>query len=608
MEGSGRVYLQARFNSKDQLWIYPTNPSGIDRPATTKWGYEKKFRKGEAKFTRLYGYNLVQGESGSALEINEPEAVVVRNVFDWYLQGWSRAKITRELYRKEIKTANGKDRWLPTNIKSMLKTYTYTGNFMARTSTRDLFTHKVTYHDREEIELTNTHHPIISKEVFDEVKRRIEDNKGKKGNPTKRHRPAFARKMICHACGYRFKYFPSPRIDYWKCAASSAQTCDTPNINEEQLGQMALQALTSKYALNSSGALANLKKDLKDTNQQDHFEFHRLKWLTELELAKVKKEDTNKIKALERECQAFEKHVAQIEDDRPFRLKTLAWLDTLSSMEEFHQGVTTEYLRAWIHQITIETEKDFQVAWFDGTKLTVGNPSESHVFQSPQKAKSMIKERSKKEVNQELTLLDERGALKEKREKEMTTTVKREVEKIEPDEGKAILQTIENARVGNEKPNHLPKNQKPLKMAAYCRVSTDHLEQKASLKTQVAYYTYLILKDPSYEFAGIYADEGITGRSLENRDQLNRLIKDCELGLVNVIITKSISRFSRNALDTLSIARQLKERPNPVYIFFEKENIWTYDQSSDLMMSIFGAIAQEEVMNIGKSIAWGRRS
>ncbi|MFZ3578063.1 recombinase family protein [Virgibacillus sp. DJP39] len=575
---------------------------------STKWGYEKKFQKGEAKFSRLYGYNLVRDESGSTLEINDQEAAVVRNIFDWFLQGWSRTEMTRELYRQGVKTATGKDRWLPSNIKKMLKSYTYTGNMIARTATRDLFTHKMTYHDREEIEIANTHPPIISREVFDEVQRRIESNKRNTGKPTVRNRPAFSKKLYCHACGYRYKFFPSPHIDYWKCASSNAKTCDAPNINEEQLKQMALQAMSLKYEFDQTGTLAQLQKDLKATNQQDHFEFHRLKWLTELEIAKESNEDPEKINALENEYRAFEKQVARIEDDRPFRVKTLKWLETLQSMEEFHQKVTTEYLRAWIHQITIESEKNYQVEWFDGTSLTVGQLSESNSIHSSQKEEKMKKESPKKEVNQELNLLDEHGALKEKREKEMNTTVEREVQKIEPGEGKVILQTIENARIGNEKSDHLQKRPKALKTAAYCRVSTDRLEQKTSMKTQVAYYTYLILKDPSYEFAGIYADEGITGRSLEKRDQLNQLLKDCERGLVNVIITKSISRFSRNALDTLSIARHLKQLSTPVYIYFEKENIWTSDPQSELMMSIYGAIAQEEVMNIGKSIAWGHRS
>src|SRR5690606_25870664 len=106
--------------------------------------------------------------------------------------------------------------------------------------------------------------------------------------------------------------------------------------------------------LDQPDSLSILMKDLKVTNQQDHFEFHRLKWLTELEIAKESNEDLEKINALEKEYQAFEKQVAQIEDDRPFRVKTLEWLETLQSMEEFHQNVTTEYLRAWIHQITIE--------------------------------------------------------------------------------------------------------------------------------------------------------------------------------------------------------------------------------------------------------------
>ena len=98
-----------------------------------------------------------------------------------------------------------------------------------------------------------------------------------------------------------------------------------------------------------------------------------------------------------------------------------------------------------------------------------------------------------------------------------------------------------------------------LKMAAYCRVSTDQEEQLLSYENQVNYYTNYISENPLYEYAGTYADEGISGTNTKKRDEFNRMIADCRSGKIDIIITKSISRFARNTLDCLNYVRELTE-------------------------------------------------
>ena len=125
-------------------------------------------------------------------------------------------------------------------------------------------------------------------------------------------------------------------------------------------------------------------------------------------------------------------------------------------------------------------------------------------------------------------------------------------------------------RVGNT----AAVEQRPkLKVAAYCRVSTDSEEQASSYEVQVAHYTQFIQKNSEWELAGIYADDGITGTNTKKREEFNRMIQDCMDGNIDMIITKSISRFARNTLDCLKYIRELKEKNIPV--FFEKENINT---------------------------------
>lgn len=117
-------------------------------------------------------------------------------------------------------------------------------------------------------------------------------------------------------------------------------------------------------------------------------------------------------------------------------------------------------------------------------------------------------------------------------------------------------------------------------MAAYCRVSTEQEEQLLSYENQVNYYTNYISENPLYEYAGTYADEGISGTNTKKRDEFNHMIADCRAGKIDMIIIKSISRFARNTLDCLNYVRELKELG--IGIIFEKENINTLDAKGEV--------------------------
>ena len=140
--------------------------------------------------------------------------------------------------------------------------------------------------------------------------------------------------------------------------------------------------------------------------------------------------------------------------------------------------------------------------------------------------------------------------------------------------------------------------QKKLRVAAYCRVSTDSEEQETSYEAQVTHYTEYIQKNPDWELAGIYADEGISGTSTKHREQFNRMIADCEAGRINMVITKSISRWARNTIDSLKNIRKLKDLGIPV--LFEKENINTMDAKGEVLITIMSSLAQQESESISK--------
>ena len=143
------------------------------------------------------------------------------------------------------------------------------------------------------------------------------------------------------------------------------------------------------------------------------------------------------------------------------------------------------------------------------------------------------------------------------------------------------------------------------KVAGYARVSTDHDEQLTSYEAQLEYYSNLIKGHEDWEFAGMYSDEGVTGTSTKKREGFQTMVADALDGKIDLIITKSVSRFARNTVDSLSTIRELKEHNTEV--FFEKENIWTFDSKGELLITIMSSLAQEESRSISENVTWGHR-
>lgn len=141
-----------------------------------------------------------------------------------------------------------------------------------------------------------------------------------------------------------------------------------------------------------------------------------------------------------------------------------------------------------------------------------------------------------------------------------------------------------------------------IRVCAYCRVSTNDDGQYHSYDTQTEYYKSLIQKNPDWEFCGIYADEGISGTSKWGREDFQRMLEECEKGRIDLILTKSITRFARNTVDTITTVRHLKEIG--VSVYFEKERLNTMTEESEGVLTIYGAVAQQESENISQNVHW----
>ncbi len=142
------------------------------------------------------------------------------------------------------------------------------------------------------------------------------------------------------------------------------------------------------------------------------------------------------------------------------------------------------------------------------------------------------------------------------------------------------------------------------RVAAYCRVSTELELQEGSFDKQMSYYRALIAADPGMELVDIYGDRGCTGRSVAARPEFQRMLADCEAGRIDLILTKSISRFARNLSDCIAVLRRLRQLG--VAVAFEKERLNTGDAQGELLLSIFAAMAQEESNSISQSVLWAQ--
>ena len=151
-------------------------------------------------------------------------------------------------------------------------------------------------------------------------------------------------------------------------------------------------------------------------------------------------------------------------------------------------------------------------------------------------------------------------------------------------------------------PNYTMKKRR---VAGYARVSTDKDEQFTSYEAQVDYYTQFIQRNPDWEFVKVYTDEGLSGLNTKKRDGFNEMISDAIAGKIDLIVTKSVSRFARNTVDSLSTIRELKAHNTEV--FFEKEGIYTFDGKGELLLTIMSSLAQEESRSISENVTWGQR-
>lgn len=627
-----------------------------------KMSYRKRINEGLPHFNEPYGYDLVQSDTGAKLVIHEEEARVVRWVFDQFIEGRSYTDIAGEMIKKGIRTKKGNENWSSGKIGNIIKNISYTGNKQSSKKRKDLLTGKYIESESkgESFLILDSHPQIIAQETFDKAQMRVQSiTKPRRAKKKKMENPLRSR-MVCGRCGKSI--LMKGIYSYW-CADAiiSSDLCDAVNLKRFEPMEMGLQAIFSRMLgvklevqkerekitfkvhdpkerseaeLNNDFLimLRDLEKMLKRINQNDNFEFHRLKFFTEIEIATIRAQDET-VAELREAYKVFEEKADKIEEDRKYREEVLDWLKTTTDLKMFIEDMTIERVRAWILSFTVFSNKAFYVDWIDETQTIIG---EEEIFRISEAFSIKKAEREKQNASQNnLASTSSRTPVTEitKKENLDIQSIKRKGEETVPtlqnkrdmtsygspptsfsmpdvvklEDGLTIkdLDDLKNSILRNRMSKLQGEEKKKLRVAAYCRVSSLMDEQQLSFQTQLAYYNYKILSNPSWEFAGIYADEGISGTNKERRDDFNRMIKDAKSGKIDMILTKSVSRFGRNVVDVLDTLKDLNELEKPCICYFEKEGLKSNDPNSRLILSLMATVAEEEVLSLSNSISWG---
>ncbi|WP_312460172.1 recombinase family protein [Proteiniclasticum sp.] len=250
------------------------------------WAHEKNMLKGKVKFSRLFGYEIDRDNEISTLKIIEEEAQAVKRIYQMYLEGHTKADIARFLIEQGIKTSRGNAYWNSNRITEILSNITYTGNKLSGDSRRELFSKRLIPGYNDQIFMANTHEPIISMELFDQVQDILQKNKARNKVTKVNKINVLSKRVKCSRCGF---YYISAKVNkntYLRCNNKAKSICDSETLKEKDIKEMMLKAMYSKYDFEDVNIMSILQREIELINQNDNFEFHRLKFITEIEIAK----------------------------------------------------------------------------------------------------------------------------------------------------------------------------------------------------------------------------------------------------------------------------------------------------------------------------------
>jgi len=569
------------------------------------WAYQKRVQQGIPVFNRMLGYNVEKIRGKRVITINEEEAAIVREIYDLALDGMSYGVIKEHMIEKGYRKTNGKNEWTGLYIKLILTNERYTGNCLTNKVYIDNYlSHEEKKNNGERPQyLIENHHPaIISQETFDRVQQFI--GKTKTRTRKKREKNMFSGRLKCGECGAVYQKRTYGKEPSWRCGRSvkSRKLCSSNLVYESQLKEIMKKAFELRYGHSNTSMIHQIYQDISQININDNFEKQRLVLDNKLAAALRIENSTNgrehkrakvKRQELEEKISRIETYWILVEEDRNYRDQALEWLDKLprreTNAEAIFQTMSKETMRALVMDITLFSRGAYVIRWADDSEMEIEDNDLTILLEEKNQHREPItKVRRFKSLEDSITKTD----------------LISQAIKVYPRQAKGFKpQTLVIPQIQDNECEADQINRK--KVCAYCRVSTHSHDQLSSFELQVNHYTEYILSNRSWKFSGIYADEGASGISVHKRSNFLRMIDDCKAGKIDMIITKSISRFSRNTVDCLTYVRMLKALPSPVGVYFERENLNTLKDNNEFLLSIFSGLAQDESRSLAESVRWG---
>jgi len=558
------------------LYAAMAQREAINIAKNVEWGFQKRFERGIPKFDPILGYAVNKTSAGIEISVVPQEAELVREIFKKFTQGTKLTEIARNLMDRKIPTKDGKSVWSASRLRYLLKNSRYLGYTLSRVD-RDRLFNKLTgsTERRKDILIPDTHPAIIDKETF-QIAQRLFESRRRSQSAGKKY--PLSKRVICGRCGILYnKVYQRGDRRKWSCRSrfQYQALCPSRPLWESEIQHLIIQAALNRFGPLRRNIVKKLELLMKAVDNNVHVEIQRMAYYRRLQALKsnTRYSDVEKLKAfdsLEKEFLHFESLAKDLEEDRPYRIHAQKVLAQKESLPTSWEKVPLEIFRGFLREIIVFNAETALVFWCDHQITAVGVCPQSWPTHPI--------------ANETLPLSKKQG------ESRMIRSANHsQLTSVPPQ----IVLSPEHVLLGQDT---------PLKVAAYCRVSTCNPAQKDSLEIQIAYYANLILQNPRWEFAGIYADKGVSGTSTDNRLEFKKMMRDCQSNRINLIITKSVARFSRNTVDCLKTVRDLKNRKLPIGVWFEQENLNTLTEIGELTLALYSSLAQEESISLGENI------
>lgn len=559
------------------------------------WAIQRKFASGIPLLRRMLGYEVINRGTYWEVKVIEDEARIVREIFDMALAGQSLSGIARHLIAQGYKTILGSSDWGCASIKCILQNVTYTGspinNKYYKRHYQDRYC-RINKGEHPSYQFENYIEAIITRDQYDKAQQYLQQFTSKPANTWVRY--PLSGRLICGECGIPLNRRSKNDKQYsWFCPRQlkSPILCQLHPFRESDIESAMKEAFKTRYPLDKPLIFKKLKSDLKRIIEFSAFENDRLSLQNEvndaLKLEHASEGDVqNRAREerirLETEFKKQEKYWDQMENDYEYRNRSLIWLNQISRGDQLSKkleaGLTIEIMRAWILSVKVFLSGGYSFVWFDNQITNIRKTRE--IQHKKKKTPELIQKQIPKEIS-------------------VTPTTQPK------SAGRKARQQIAPIRFPpiSGLPRSLKESGK-LRVASYCRVSSADHSQQSSFELQIAHYTKYIQSNPEWQFAGVYADEA-SGTNLKNRPNFVRMIEDAKNGEIDLIICKSISRFSRSVVDFLTYIRMLKDLNPPVNVYLEKENLYTLAAQSEVVITLLSALAQEESFANSENAKWG---